>query len=75
MYSSAITGRRVMFVLLIITTAEVWNVCEAKKKIGHLESKSHGVRGTVYILNMDQILIRQFKFTGRSISEANLMSN
>ena len=41
---------------------------EAKKRlIGHLQTKTHAVKGTVYVLNKDQILIRQFKFNGKNV--------
>ena len=47
--------------------------CRNRKKIGHLQSKNHGVKGTVYILNKDQLLIQQFTFIGKgsSINDAH----
>jgi hypothetical protein len=37
---------------------------EGRTKIGHLQTKGHGVKGTVYILNDNQLLVQQFTFLG-----------
>ena len=51
-----------LFLLSLVVSLDM---AEAKKKIGHLQTKTHAVKGTVYILSRDQILIKQFKFSGK----------
>ena len=42
-----------LFLLSLVVSLDM---AEAKKKIGHLQTKTHAVKGTVYILSRDQIL-------------------
>ena len=51
------------FVIVVIFVSILKNV-EGRKKIGHLQARSHSVKGSVYILNKDQILVQQFTFVG-----------
>ena len=68
---------RLWIIALLLTTLvsddNVLVECRNRKKIGHLQSKNHGVKGTVYILNKDQLLIQQFTFIGKgsSINDAH----
>ena len=38
---------------------------ECRVKIGHLQTISHGVKGTVYALNKETLFIQQFTFLGK----------
>jgi hypothetical protein len=62
---------RLWIIALLMTTVvfddSVVVECRHRKKIGHLQTKSHGVKGTVYILNKGQILIQQFTFIGKGL--------
>jgi hypothetical protein len=39
---------------------------DCRVKIGHLQTLGRGVKGTVYALNKDTLLIQQFTFMGKS---------
>ena len=52
------------FLALVVLTL-FFVLAECRIKIGHLQTISHGVKGTVYALNKHTLLIQQFTFLGK----------
>ena len=61
-YSLLLTGS---FIILVFS----FNFCLAISKLGELSTKSHGVSGTVYIIDEKKIFISGFSYDGKLYSE------
>ncbi len=59
---------RLSFFLIISTFVRT---SDCRTKIGHFQTKSNGVKGTVYVLNDKQILLQQFTFLGKTYFTKN----